>query len=254
MANAGLGVGKPFATADGLDAHLTINHLSQFLLVNRLLPVLRRTVSAHPPPPSARIVFQSSELHRAAKDSTTFSEAEFADTTLGPMRTYSRTKLAQILFAKGLVEKGKLGEKVKALSAHPGGVETDQQRQGEEAYGAAGKVGRQIVKPMMRSPDHGALCVPFTCAYSSPTDSDLADARSGAPSPPRSTRPTLRASTTSEPSPSFLRCRSALLTRICVAIRTPKVTRRSKPATTSSSRRCGRARRTSSANTPDRTL
>lgn len=160
LANAGIGVGLAKPTSTGLDAHLTVNHLSQMLLINRLLPTIRRTISQHPAPPSARIIFQSSELHRTAHSSTKFTKEEFSDSSLGPLRVYSRSKLAQILFAKALVEKAHLADgKIKSIAVHPGGVATDQHAQAEEAYGIVGKIGEAIGQPLMRSPDHGALYV-----------------------------------------------------------------------------------------------
>ncbi|KIV80422.1 hypothetical protein PV11_07922 [Exophiala sideris] len=150
--NAGLGVGVYNETKDHLDSHFQVNHLSQFHLMLKLLPNLQAT-------PYSRIVFESSELHRGANDDAKFeSEAEI-DRDIGPTKLYNRTKLAQILIARALqrrIDNHQLGftsgSKVFVNAVHPGGVETDQPKQAEEAYGTLGVIGHNLIKPFMKDP------------------------------------------------------------------------------------------------------
>lgn len=118
----------------------------------KLLPNLQRT-------PYSRIVFESSELHRGATDDVRFeSEAEI-NRDIGPTKLYNRTKLAMILTVRALqrrIDSHQLGftadSKIFVNAVHPGGVETDQPKQAEEAYGTLGVIGHALVKPFMKDP------------------------------------------------------------------------------------------------------
>ena len=86
---------------------------------------------------------------------------------IGPMKLYNRSKLAQVLAVRALQrrqEAGLLGfssnnsqsdassTTVYINAVHPGGVETDQPKQGEEAYGAPGVLGHKLLKPFLKDP------------------------------------------------------------------------------------------------------
>ncbi|KAL9083809.1 MAG: hypothetical protein Q9165_008368 [Trypethelium subeluteriae] len=183
ICNAGLGVGSYRQTTDGLDAHMQVNHISQFHLALILLPLLQRT-------PNSRLVVQSSEIHRVVSASDVhFNSSSELTTDLGPMKLYGRTKLAQILFIQALVRRaaagemgfgsnrelgfgkdgpaGNVGAEGPWMNAvHPGGVKTDQQEQAVEAYGTKGKIGVKAVRPLMKDPvDEG--CRPALFALTS---------------------------------------------------------------------------------------
>ncbi|KAL2040012.1 hypothetical protein N7G274_007415 [Stereocaulon virgatum] len=154
ICNAGEGVGKYSVTIDGLDSHFQVNHLSQMLLALTLLPTLQSN-------PNSRLVLQSSDLHRAPLSSTIFTSIEEINTDLGPNSLYARTKLAQILFVRALVrrmENNEPGFQSPTYdgpwinATHPGGVNTDQQEQAVDAYGAKGKLGVKAVRPFMKDP------------------------------------------------------------------------------------------------------
>lgn len=168
VCNAGLGVGVYNESQDGVDTHMQVNHFAQAHLVLTLLPLLQKTTDS-------RLVFQSSDLHRAAPSSVAFESIAEMNQDLGPTYLYNRTKLAQILFARELVKRIKAGQ-FGAVTAeqgqpwinatHPGGVKTDQPAQAEEAYGTLGKVGVAVVKPLMKDPiDKG--CRPALFAVTS---------------------------------------------------------------------------------------
>lgn len=160
ICDAGIGVNAYAESSDGIDRHMAVNHLSHFLLINRLLPLLRKT-SRLPNTPAPRIVSVSSELHRAAPSNTSFdSLAGLNDSSLSAVSLYARSKLAIILFIKyGLVNVLRSnGDNIIAVSTHPGAVHTEQQDQFKEAYGKIfGMMLKYTVVPFMRAPEQGSL-------------------------------------------------------------------------------------------------
>lgn len=163
-----MGVNKFDLSADGIDRHFAVNHLGHFLLVNQLLPLIRHTTTL-PDSSPARIISVSSELHRTASSNTHFASLEEINdpsATRGMMGEanglYARTKLANILFTKGLVKRilkpNKEESRIYAVTTHPGAVHTGQQDQFKEAYGKVfGSVMKAAVVPFMRGPDQGCL-------------------------------------------------------------------------------------------------
>lgn len=138
------------------------------LLALTLLPNLQATSNS-------RLVFQSSDLHRAPLSSTTFTSLTEINTDIGPNSLYARTKLAQILFTRAIVrrmhnnEPGFQSPKYQGPfvnAVHPGGVSTDQQEQAVDAYGTKGKIGVAAVRPFLKDPvDQG--CRPALFAATS---------------------------------------------------------------------------------------
>ncbi|KAL4261091.1 NAD(P)-binding domain superfamily protein [Pleurotus pulmonarius] len=172
VAAAGVGVNKFDETKDGIDRHLGVNHLGHFLLVNRLLPLMIKT-SKFPTLNQARvprIVTISSELHRTAPGSIKFSnKSEVASTgasketneskDLSANSLYARTKVANILFTRRLVDSVLTPNNIDimALATHPGAVHTGQQDQFKEAYGEVlGSVLKSVTVPFMKDPNQGS--------------------------------------------------------------------------------------------------
>lgn len=138
------------------DTHFQVNHLSQMHLILTLLPNIIQTADEHN---EARIVLQSSDLHRVCPSSVKFASLDEINTDIGPSYIYNRSKLAQILFVRALVrrlEDGRLGHgintNVYVNATYPGAVSTEQQKQAEEAYGVAGKVAVAVTRPFMKDP------------------------------------------------------------------------------------------------------
>ena len=111
VANAGIlgqmdlelvhGVAKPFA----------VNHLSHFILVNRLLPALK---------PGGRVVMVSSDAHyRAPREGIAFDNLA-GEKGYRAMECYGQSKLANGLFARALARKG-----IAANALHPGVIATN---------------------------------------------------------------------------------------------------------------------------------
>ena len=177
VCNAGLGVGVFNKTKDGIDSHMQVNHIAQFHLAMILLPLLQKT-------PDSRLVLQSSEFHRIHSiKNLKFASLEELNTDIGASNLYARTKLAQVLFIRSLVErkeKGQLGFVAESntgpwlIAVHPGGVATDQPKQAEDAYGTMGKIGVAAVKPLMKDPvDEGCRPALFAATSRDVTNEQL---------------------------------------------------------------------------------
>ncbi|KAH9858755.1 hypothetical protein C2E23DRAFT_18263 [Lenzites betulinus] len=181
ICDAGLAI-QPFALSeDGLDRHFAVSHLGHFLLLNRLLPLLRRT-SARDFTSTPRIVCVSSVLHAAAPSSATFvSHAELTAESYAassPLALYARAKLAAILFVKfGLAPRlaasragvasdsqpahsdpdSRPPRGILALAIDPGPIHPGQPTQLAHAYGLiTGPVARLAAAPLERPPHEAA--------------------------------------------------------------------------------------------------
>ena len=111
--NAGCGNLSRSVTADGYETTFAVNHLAPFLLTNLLLDKLKASAPA-------RIVNVASRAHRNQEMDfdDLMSEREYR-----VMRTYGRSKLANILFTRTLA--GRLaGSNVTVNSLHPGLIAT----------------------------------------------------------------------------------------------------------------------------------
>ncbi|KAH9890518.1 NAD-binding protein [Cubamyces lactineus] len=164
IANAAIGLLQFGLTKDGIDRHFAINHLGHYLLINRLLPLLRRTAQQSSAPATGpRIVTLTSQVHRSAPASTTFaSPAEVsADGGYGAMGYYARSKLAVLLFAKyGLAKRvfAPHNDRISVIVLHPGIVHTDQLDQLKDAYGwLLGTLLKLLTLPFAQSPAQGCL-------------------------------------------------------------------------------------------------
>lgn len=111
--NAGCGNVSRRVTADGYETTFAVNHLAPFLLTNLLLDKLKESAPA-------RIVNVASRAHRD-------KEIDFDDLMsvrgYRVMRTYGRSKLANILFTRSLAKR-LAGSNVTANSLHPGLIAT----------------------------------------------------------------------------------------------------------------------------------
>lgn len=156
------GVARPHRelTPDGLEIDFATNHLSPFLLTQRLRDLLRASAPA-------RIVTVSSSAHRHVKS------IDLDDLATGRnfqhLHTYSATKLLTVLFTtelgRRLADSG-----VSVNSADPGFVRSGL---GRDATGGFG-VFLKIMRPFQRSPTRGAA-TPLYLA----TAPEVADASGG---------------------------------------------------------------------------
>jgi len=111
--NAGVITRRRTLTVDGIETQFAVNHLAYFLLTNLLLDRIR--ISA-----PARVVVVTSDAHWTHR-------LEFDDLQLArrwrPVRAYSQTKLANVLFAYELARRLS-GTGVTVNCVHPGGIAT----------------------------------------------------------------------------------------------------------------------------------
>ncbi|MET9064504.1 SDR family NAD(P)-dependent oxidoreductase [Streptosporangium sandarakinum] len=114
--NAGVMAYPQRLVGSGWEAHLAINHLGHFALVNRLRPALA--------PTGARVVSVASSGHFLSDirwDDPHFSR------DYDPWRAYGQSKTANALFAVHLDALGAAGG-VRAFAVHPGSILTPLQR------------------------------------------------------------------------------------------------------------------------------
>ena len=100
-------------TTDGIEMTFAVNHLGGFLLTNLLLDLIVRSAPA-------RIITVSSVGHR--QGTLDFDDLGF-EQDYSIMRAYSRSKLANVLFANALAQR-LAGTGVTSNSLHPGAVDT----------------------------------------------------------------------------------------------------------------------------------
>lgn len=118
--NAGIMAPPLSLTAQGFESQMGTNHLGHFLLTLLLEKRLRQS-------PSARVVNVSSDLHRrgskASLIATLESDHTFQQRKYSPTGQYGDSKLANVLFARGLAKR--LPANVRAFSLHPGVIPTN---------------------------------------------------------------------------------------------------------------------------------
>ncbi|MEU3980897.1 SDR family NAD(P)-dependent oxidoreductase [Streptomyces sp. NPDC026672] len=114
MLIAGAGIqGVPLRRdARGYESQFATNHLGHFQLTVRLWPALVRAAGA-------RVVAVSAAAHRVSP--VVFEDIHCTGREYDPMAAYGQSKTANILFARGVDERGER-EGVRAFSLHPGAV------------------------------------------------------------------------------------------------------------------------------------
>ena len=146
--NAGIMTTPYFLTKDGLEAQNGVNHFGHFLLTGLLLDLLKSS-------PGSRVVNVSSGAHKYGKmdyDNLLFENGK--DYT--PMRSYGRSKLANLLFTYELQRRFEANNiDSLAVASHPGGSRTNLDRY------IKGKFWFKLLRPlfmlMTQSQAQGAL-------------------------------------------------------------------------------------------------
>jgi NAD(P)-dependent dehydrogenase (short-subunit alcohol dehydrogenase family) len=113
IANAGVMACPWGKTADGFETQFGTNHLGHFVLVNRLVPLLKA---------GSRVVTLSSAGHQISD--VNIDDPNFERTEYQPFIGYGRSKTANILYAVALDSRLK-GRGIRATSLHPGGIQTE---------------------------------------------------------------------------------------------------------------------------------
>merc|ERR1719232_1478645 len=119
--NAGIMACPKMKTKDGFEMQFGTNHLGHFLLTNLLMPQLKKAA------PGARIVNVSSLAHTNGQ--MNWEDINYDNTPYDRFKSYSQSKLANVLFTKELARKGE-GSGVNAYALHPGVIKTEHGRHG----------------------------------------------------------------------------------------------------------------------------
>lgn len=139
--NAGLIVGEHKTTEEGFEYQFGVNHMGHFYLTHLLM---EQIMAANEP----RIVNVSSGAHYSGKlDLSTVREAKDEYSSIA---YYAQSKLANILFTKGLATRF---PKIKANTLHPGVVRTSF-GEGDVAWYI--KAVWKIMKPFLMTSEKGA--------------------------------------------------------------------------------------------------
>ena len=139
--NAGALFSDRRVTSEGLELTFALNHMAYFVLTE----ALREKLIASAP---ARIVSTSSTAHQGAR--LDFNDLQSAN-GYGGLKTYGRSKLANILFTRELSRR-LAGTGVTANCFHPGVVAT---RFGDSSGGWAASL-FPLLRPFFISPEKGA--------------------------------------------------------------------------------------------------
>lgn len=112
IANAGIMAIQERTLYHGYESQFFVNHVAHFYLVNKLLPLLTE---------NGRVIAVSSGAHARARH-IQFEDLSF-ENSYTPWGAYGQSKLANILFVKGLTKRLKPGQTANAL--HPGVISSD---------------------------------------------------------------------------------------------------------------------------------
>ena len=114
--NAGGMAKAEVITPEGYEGNFVGNHLGPFLLTTRLLPLLRRA-AANAPPGSVRIINTSSDASEMI-EGLDWSDLQ-TQNNFNAGLAYCRSKLANVLFARGLAQR-LAADGIVAHAMHPG--------------------------------------------------------------------------------------------------------------------------------------
>jgi retinol dehydrogenase 12 len=132
-------------TKQGFEQTFAVNHLGHFLLTNLLLDRLKKSAPS-------RIVNLSSVGHHSARQGMKFDDLQ-SEKRYAAMDAYGRSKLANILFTRGLAKRLE-GTGVTTYAVHPGPVRSGFGMDGD-MKGIMG-LGYKIVRPFQISSAAGA--------------------------------------------------------------------------------------------------
>jgi retinol dehydrogenase-14 len=144
--NAGLVTSRRELTEDGYEKTFAVNHLAPFLLTNLLLERLRASAPA-------RVITTSSGAHGGGR--LDFDDLQ-GERSWSMMRAYGTSKLANILFTRGLAMRVDAAE-VTANSVHPGVINTKLGGRAGRLAGLMWTLGR----PFFGSPRRGASTIVY---------------------------------------------------------------------------------------------
>ena len=140
--NAGVFMKTRELSHDGYEMTFAVNHLAHFFLTHLCLPLLKAS-------PSARVITVSSIAHMRA---TLDFENLQGEKKFDGYDAYSRSKLANVLFAVELAERMK-GSKLTSNALHPGVITTKLLEAGFAMKGASLEEGAETSVYLASSPE-----------------------------------------------------------------------------------------------------
>jgi NAD(P)-dependent dehydrogenase (short-subunit alcohol dehydrogenase family) len=153
---------RRMTTEDGFELQFGTNHLGHFVLTGMLLPQLLRTT--HP-----RVVTVSSVAHHGGTADVV--DANPPSERYDPQRTYSQSKLANVLFALELQRQAEARHlKLESVAAHPGvsatGLVGDPQGMGANRF--IRLVAPPVLRIVLQSATAGARAVLYAATEAEP--------------------------------------------------------------------------------------
>lgn len=145
--NAGVNLNSRSLTEDGLETTMQVNHFGHFLLTSLLFSRLMESEDA-------RIVNVSSTLYKRA-GAMPLDDLQL-ERNGGGFKPYSISKLANVLFTRGLHRRYHAGG-LASFAVHPGGVRTQLGADGD--LRGPMRVGWRMVQPFLLSAEKGAAPV-----------------------------------------------------------------------------------------------
>lgn len=142
--NAGINVSTHALTEDGLESTMQVNHFGHFLLTSLLVS---RLIESDDP----RVVNVSSTLYKRA-GAMPLDDLQL-EQNWGRLRPYSISKLANVLYTRGLHQRYH-SQGLATFAVHPGGVRTRLGGDGDQSGLFA--LGWRIAQPFLLSPERGA--------------------------------------------------------------------------------------------------
>ena len=150
--NAGIMAVPEGTTADGFELQIGTNHFGPFLLTNLLLPSI-----------SDRVVTVSSQAHRLGH--LDLDDLNWRRRRYSPMRAYSDSKLANLLFTLELQRQlTEADSPVRAIAAHPGIARTNLLSHA----GASVAVFDRYLGWLFHDAEHGALPIEYAATQDIP--------------------------------------------------------------------------------------
>jgi len=146
LENAGLVQSQRSTTAQGFETTFGVNHVGHFLLTDLLLDRLKASAPS-------RVVIVASGAHKSARGGLAFDDLQTERRKYHGMQVYSRTKLANVYFARELARR-LAGTGVTVNALHPGFVASNFAREGDTGFMSAGI---RIARPFAISAPKGAL-------------------------------------------------------------------------------------------------
>ncbi|WWC73166.1 uncharacterized protein I206_107132 [Kwoniella pini CBS 10737] len=163
---AGIGVAPFGLTKDNIGNHFQVNNLSQVLITDILLDLMKKTSEKKQNSQdelekySTRIVSMSSELHRTTNMDIACDNLEEFCHEKDALMLYGRSKLLNIYFIRKLAESHlpslTSSSPILAASTHPGGVATEQEAGAAQSYPILGTVLEAASKVLFMSREQGA--------------------------------------------------------------------------------------------------